>query len=102
MNPIQQYRQFSRREFLTTAAGGVGGVALASLLATQSVARDIVNPLAPRKPHFAPRAKNCIFIFISGGTSQVDLFDIKPKLNEMAGKPLAGSHLQVVRFVIFS
>ena len=64
MDPVQKHHHLSRREFLTTAAGGVGGVAFASLLAAQGVARDIVNPLAPRKPHFAPRAKNCIFIFM--------------------------------------
>jgi hypothetical protein len=98
MDPVQEYRHLSRREFLTTAAGGIGGVAFASLLARQGVAHDIVNPLAPRKPHFAPRVKNCIFIFLSGGTSQVDLFDPKPKLNEMAGKPLPESLLKGLRF----
>lgn len=105
MNPLQQHVQFSRREFLTTAASGVGGLALASLLvndakattASLTGAKDL-NPLAPRAPHFAPRATNCIFFFLSGGSSQVDLFDPKPKLNELAGQPLPESVLKNVRF----
>jgi hypothetical protein len=102
MHPLRDYRQLSRREFLTTAAGGIGGVALASLLSRQTLAaeagRKIINPLAARPSHFPAKAKNCIFFFLSGGTSQVDLFDPKPKLNEMAGKPLPDSLLKGLRF----
>jgi uncharacterized protein DUF1501 len=102
MDPLHQYRQFTRREFLTTAAGGVGGLAFASLLATETpgaeAGRNLINPLSPKAPHFTPKAKNCIFFFLSGGTSQVDLFDPKPKLNEMAGKPLPESLLKNLRF----
>jgi hypothetical protein len=105
MDPLHQYRELSRREFLTTGAGGIGGLALASLLAKPAVGRavpsapqNVVNPLAPKAPHFTPKAKNCIFFFLSGGTSQVDLFDPKPKLNEMAGKPLPESLLKNLRF----
>src|SRR5258705_5784447 len=102
MDPLQNYRRLTRREFLTSAAGGIGGLALASLLSKEtfaaSTARNILNPLAPKAPHFAARARNCIFFFLSGGTSQVDLFDPKPKLNEMAGKPLPESVLKGMRF----
>ena len=102
MDPLHEYRHLSRREFLTTAAGGIGGLALASLLARDTFAaaptHSLINPLAPKKPHFAPRAKNCIFFFLSGGTSQVDLFDPKPKLNELAGQPLPESLLKDLRF----
>ncbi|HYE32932.1 MAG TPA: DUF1501 domain-containing protein [Methylomirabilota bacterium] len=99
MHPIEKYAQLSRREFFTTSAGGVGGLALAALLAQESKAgASVKNPLAPRQPHFAPKAKNCIFIFLSGGTSQVDLFDPKPKLNELAGQPLPDSILKNLRF----
>src|SRR5436853_5946732 len=46
------------------------------------------NPLAPRPPHFAPKAKNVIFLFMYGGPSQVDTFDYKPKLYELDGKTI--------------
>jgi hypothetical protein len=102
MDPLQNYRRLTRREFLTSAAGGIGGLALASLLSKETFAADatqgIANPLAPKAPHFAAKARNCIFFFLSGGTSQVDLFDPKPKLNEMAGQPLPESILKGMRF----
>src|SRR5512145_337486 len=102
MDPREQYRDLTRREFLTTAAGGIGGLGLASFLAKEAfatqAAKEVINPLAAKPPHFAPKAKNCIFFFLSGGTSQVDLFDPKPKLNEMAGKPLPESLLKNFRF----
>lgn len=101
MDPVRQYARLTRREFLTTAAGGIGGLALASFLAQDVCAHapeKILNPLSPKKPHFAPRAKNCIFFFLSGGSSQVDLFDPKPKLNELAGQPLPDSVLKGLRF----
>jgi hypothetical protein len=102
MDPLQDYRRLTRREFLTSAAGGIGGVALASLLSKETFAANAVNgpvnPLTPSAPHFAAKARNCIFFFLSGGTSQVDLFDPKPKLNEMAGKPLPESVLKGLRF----
>ena len=102
MDPRHEYAHLTRREFLTTAAGGIGGLALASFLAQDAAAAypsgKVLNPLAAKKPHFAPRAKNCIFFFLSGGSSQVDLFDPKPTLNELAGQPLPDSVLQGLRF----
>ena len=101
MNPFENHVHLSRREFLTTAAGGIGGLALASLVSREvraSTAGKAINPLAPKAPHFAPKAKNCIFFFFSGGSSQVDLFDPKPKLNQLEGKPLPDSLLQGLRF----
>jgi hypothetical protein len=104
----------SRREFLSRLGGGLGMVAFGSLLAGNGLqpglARgsvppagfDPVNPLAPRAPHFAPRAKNCIFIFLDGGLSQVDLFDPKPKLNELHGQTLPESMLKNVRFAFIN
>ncbi len=91
----------TRRSFLNTAASGVGGIALASLLqqdgllAAPTVA---TNPLAPKRPHFPAKAKNCIFLFMAGAPSQIDLFDPKPKLNELHGKPLPESMTKDVRF----
>jgi len=56
-----------------------------------------VNPLAPRKPHFAPKAKNVIFMFMEGGPSQIDLFDPKPGLEKWSGKPLPPSMTKDLR-----
>lgn len=73
----------SRRELLSRAAGGFGSIALAGLLAEQQkteAAGSALDPLAPRQPHFEPRAKNIIFLFMSGGVSHVDSFDPKPQL----------------------
>jgi hypothetical protein len=68
----------SRRHFLQCAACGFGGVALRAMLADVAAAAD--NPLARRTPHFAPRAKRVIFLFMGGGPSQHDLFVPKPRL----------------------
>lgn len=104
MDPIQERLIQSRRNFLATSASGIGGIALASLLAKDGLlaspasAESIVNPLAPKPPHFAPKAKSCIFIFMAGAPSQIDLFDPKPKLNELDGQKLPDSMTENVRF----
>jgi len=74
---------FSRRDLLNSIGYGVGGMALEHLLHGA-----VVNPLAPKKPHFAPKAKSVIFMFMEGGPSQMDLFDPKPALMKHNGKPL--------------
>ena len=79
-----------RREFLRTAGGGAGMIALASLLAGESLGVDQASAAA-RKPHFRPRAKRMIWLFMHGGPSQVDLFDPKPDLAKYAGQPLPES-----------
>ena len=61
-------------------------------------ADQATNPLAMKPPHFAPKAKNCIFLLQAGAPSQLDLFDPKPKLNELHGKPLPNEILEKVRF----
>ena len=61
-------------------------------------ADQATNPLAVKPPHFAPKAKNCIFLLQAGAPSQLDLFDPKPKLNELHGKPLPNEILEKVRF----
>ncbi|MBY0528388.1 MAG: DUF1501 domain-containing protein [Gemmataceae bacterium] len=85
----------TRREFLWEAGAGFTGVALSGLLgadffAKQAVAADgvtkFVNPLAPKKPHFAPKAKSVIFLYMYGGPSQIDTFDYKPKMKGMDNK----------------
>src|SRR5215204_4257209 len=95
----------TRRSFLATSASGIGTLALASLLRQNGLlgadapANGLPgNPLAVRPPHFAPKAKNCICIFMEGAPSQMDLFDPKPKLNELHGQKLPDSMLEKVRF----
>lgn len=97
----------TRREFLTSAASGLGGLALSAALASDTplgpraahaATAASVNPLAPKPGHFAPRAKSCIFIFMEGAPSQADLFDPKPKLNELHGQKLPESLIKNVRF----
>jgi hypothetical protein len=74
----------NRRQALKTAACGFGYLALAGM-ANQGKA-STVDPLAPKKPHFKPRAKRVIFIFMQGGPSHVDSFDYKPILEKEDGK----------------
>ena len=84
----------SRRDFLVRSGLGLGAIALQSMLARESVAAALTapaSPLAAKKPHFAPRAKNVIFLFMEGGPSHLDLFDPKPLLNKLAGQSLPES-----------
>jgi uncharacterized protein (DUF1501 family) len=75
----------SRREFFRNCGGGIGTIALAQLL---DAAPDA---LTVKVPHFKPRAKNVIFMFMEGAPSQMDLFDPKPELRRWHGKPLPES-----------
>src|SRR5436309_12050812 len=84
----------SRREFICQSAGGFGGMALAFLLHRDILRADaakIINPLPPRKPHTAAKAKSVIFLFMAGGPSQMDTFDPKPLLNKLEGQALPAS-----------
>ncbi len=93
----QNIIDIQRRRFLTSTASGLGLAAVASMLA-EANDTGLVNALAERVPHFAPRAKNCIFLLQAGAPSQLDLFDPKPKLNELHGQPLPKEMLDKVRF----
>ncbi|MCC6588719.1 MAG: DUF1501 domain-containing protein [Bryobacterales bacterium] len=84
----------SRRELLKQTAAGFGNLALAAMLAEE--ARASVNPLGAKEPHFAPRAKQVVFLFMHGGPSQVDTFDYKPLLQRDSGKPLPFAKPRVV------
>ncbi len=105
MHPLQQTIEHTRREFLTTTANGLGMMALGSMLTADGILSPAsaaglasADPLLPKQPHFPAKAKNCIFIFMEGAPSQVDLFDPKPKLNELHGQPLPESMTKNVRF----
>lgn len=87
----------TRREFLWEAGGGFVATALTFLLSRDGFfdsplqAAEIeakTSPLAPRKPHFAPKAKTCIFLFMYGGPSHVDTWDPKPQLNSRHGQAM--------------
>ena len=84
MNPTL----FTRRHALKSMACGFGYLALAGMAAERAVAAG-VNPLAPKTPHFKPRAKRVIFIFMQGGPSHVDTFDYKPTLAQQDGKMMS-------------
>src|SRR4051812_19391705 len=93
-------RTVTRRHFFRRCGVGLGGIALTSLLngklfAADSGARAALsafnNPLAPRPPHFPAKAKRIIYLHMAGSPSQLDLFDYKPKLIEMNGKPCPDS-----------
>ena len=87
-------RKPSRRSFLEQSAAGLGMIALWHLLAQEGRAASglpDVNPLKPKPPHFAPKAKNVIFLFMAGGPSQLDLFDPKPSLMKWDGQALPES-----------
>ncbi len=77
-------RFLSRRAILRQAACGFGTLGLTGMVAQAASS----NPLAVRKPHFTPKAKRVIFLFMHGGPSSMDTFDPKPKLDELDGKPL--------------
>src|SRR5215208_7740041 len=82
----------SRRDLLTRSGIGFGALALADLLHA-----DSANPLAPKSPHFAPKAKRVIHLFMNGGPSHVDTFEPKPALAKYAGKPLPMENLRTER-----
>ena len=77
----------TRREFIRDAFCGFGGLAYASMLNAEALRNPSTkNPLAPRIPHFTPKAKSVIFLYMSGGPSQMETFDPKPLLNELHGQ----------------
>lgn len=91
MQPNPLTAGLSRRCLLQSSAVGFGYLALASLLNDEARGEHLSragDPLAPRPPHFPARAKRVIFLFMTGGPSQVDTFDRKPLLDRDDGKPL--------------
>jgi hypothetical protein len=104
--------RLSRRQFFTSATSGLGLAALASLLQRDHLLADSLpspplekgglggvpdDPQQPREPHFTPRVRNCIFIYLLGGTSQIELFDPKPELKKLDGQRIPDSFRQGIR-----
>lgn len=83
MNP-----NVSRRQILSRASTGFGMVALSGLLGSEQARASLSAFSKTPQPHFQPKAKNVIFCYMSGGVSQVDSFDPKPKLRELHGQPM--------------
>src|SRR5258706_7226190 len=81
-------KPMSRRAALRAAACGFGTLGLADLLAAATADSNADNPLAPKTPHFTPKAKRVIFLFMHGGPSHLDTFDPKERLYRDNGKPL--------------
>jgi hypothetical protein len=83
-------RFYSRRELLSRLGGGVASVAFADMLHREQARAARLDPMAPRNPHFPPKARAVISIFCYGGVSHVDTFDPKPELARRAGQALTG------------
>src|SRR5262245_3823109 len=85
---MRTQRTIGRRTFLRSCVGGslLLPAILTELLADQPPARQADDPLAPREPHFAPKATRVIFLFSSGGVSHMDTFDYKPRLFQADGR----------------
>ena len=81
-------KSLTRRHFFEQAGFGIGGAALASLMGPEAQAQ-VAQQL---KTHFAPKAKNVIFLFMAGGPSQLDMFDPKPALNKYDNQPIPAEH----------
>jgi hypothetical protein len=88
-------RSITRRHFFRQTGFGIGTAALFSLVAEDLAARQSSGP---RGVHFTPKAKNLIFLFMAGAPSQLDLFDFKPKLNELNGEGIPESLIRGERF----
>lgn len=86
-NLPRHYVDKRRREVLQNSLCGFGSIALTSLLASDHAQAEGDNPLSAKPSHFAPKATSVIFLFMSGGPSQIETFDPKPLLNRLDGQP---------------
>ena len=106
---MNDHQLIARRYFLNQCRVGLGAMALGSLLTKDGVLNAVSaaessprsrasDPLAPQPTHFTPKAKNIIFLFMAGGPSQLELFDPKPKLQELSGNQIPESFVKSKRF----
>ncbi len=98
MNPLLQQ---TRRHFFQGCGVGLGTIALQQLLARDLSANEASlarNPMRAKQPHFAPKAKNVIFLFMAGGPSQLEMFEYKPELTRLNGQPIPESFVKGKRF----
>src|SRR5580658_4110725 len=94
----------SRRNWLKTTSCGFGYMALASMCSREAIAAgsSYQNPLAPKTPHFTPRAKRVIFLCMRGGPTHVDTFDYKPALARNHGRSVSSANAQGARTLMKS
>ncbi len=89
--PMNTLQYQTRRHFFSRCGVGLGSMALSSLMARE-------DALAPKKTHFPAKAKNVIFLFMAGGPSQLEMFEHKPLLTQLNGKPIPDSYVKGKRF----
>ncbi|MEC9353436.1 MAG: DUF1501 domain-containing protein, partial [Planctomycetota bacterium] len=95
MDPLSQQNALqTRRHFFGRSATGIGTAALASLLSRNAPGEQG----KPDLPHFRPKANRVIYLFMNGAPTHVDLFDYKPKLKELHGKPVPQEYVGGKRF----
>ena len=102
MKDEQLLKAITRRHFFRQTGGGIGTIALAALLNEKLFAMTpgspAPNPLSLKPPHFVPKAKSIIYLFMAGAPTQLDLFDSKPMLNKFDGKPIPEEIVKGERF----
>lgn len=86
--PNLEHAFLTRRDFLRRCGMGMGALGLSTLVGPRALAETLDSPLAPKKPHFAAKAKRVVHIFANGGASHVDSFDPKPELTKWHGRKL--------------
>src|SRR5262245_28468799 len=102
----ESLKRITRRHFFRQTGFGIGALALSSLLDQNFFAQaeqkgsavNSMSSVGPKPPHFAPKARNIIYLFMAGGPSQLDLFDYKPRLEELNGQPIPESFTRGERF----
>jgi len=102
MSNEQQLKAITRRHFFRQTGGGIGTIALAALLNEKLLeatpGSPATNPLTIKPPHFVPKAKSIIYLFMAGAPTQLDLFDHKPVLNKFDGQPIPEDIVKGERF----
>ena len=104
---LEQLQNLTRRHFLGKTAHGIGALALASLMKGQSMGADLptpspTDPLAPRMPQFAGKAKRVIYLHLTGSPPHLDLYDYKPELVKRNGQDCPDAFLKGKRFAFTS
>jgi hypothetical protein len=103
MNPLlQRIQHTTRRHFLKQTFAGIGGVALGSLINPVKTSASISDPMRPKKPHFAARAKQVIYLHLTGSPPNLDLYDYKPELVKRDGQDCPAEFLNGKKFAFTS
>jgi len=103
MDPrLERLQHLTRRHFFRESQVGLGAIALSSLLAGEASSASVVDPLAPRRPHFEAKAKRVIYLHLTGSPPHLDLFDYKPELVQRDGQDCPETFLKGKRFAFTS